>query len=128
MLIVRFQPFSAVIGGNCALLMDANRASPKAAAGAIAASVSQHTLSTHDVDGDHENDPNDPRGVGGGGVAPLRADTLAVASAHAEEDAEAHARIQSAIAVDDFPLRALECILDEATAGRDEAPSITSAL
>lgn len=121
MLIVRFQPFSAVIGGNCALLMDANRASPKAAAGAIAASVSQH-----DVEGDDENDPNYRRGVGGGKVAPFRADAFAVAdSAHAEEDAGAHASIRSVIAVDDFPLRALECILDEATAGRDEAPSIS---
>jgi hypothetical protein len=33
MLIVRFQPFSAVIGADSALLMDSNRASPKAAAG-----------------------------------------------------------------------------------------------
>ena len=40
MLIARFQPFSAVIGDNCALLMDAHRASPKAAAGAIASAVS----------------------------------------------------------------------------------------
>ena len=39
LLLVRFQPFTAVIGESCALLMDAHRASSKAAAGAIAASA-----------------------------------------------------------------------------------------
>ena len=39
LLLVRFQPFTAVIGASCALLMDAHRASSKAVAGAIAASA-----------------------------------------------------------------------------------------
>ena len=82
MLIVRFQCVSAVIGTNCVLLMGADRASPKAAAGAIAASVSQHRDSAH-----HPPD----------------------------YDARVHASLGGVIAVDDFPLRALECILDEAT-------------
>jgi hypothetical protein len=105
-----------------------------AAAGAIAASVSQHHL--HDHDYDHVNDPNHheggaakyprgdnyPDGVGGGGnlADVFCADALAAAAAggHGEEDTGAHASLGGDIAVEDFPLRALECILDEATVGR----------
>ena len=97
MLIARFQPFSAVIGDNCALLMDAHRASPKAAAGAIASAVS-----------------------GRGRPAPPLVSAVGAAQS-VDMDAGAHARISAPPdadaddAVDDFPLRALECVLDEAT-------------
>ena len=96
MLIARFQPFSAVIGDNCALLMDAHRASPKAAAGAIASAVS-----------------------GRGRPAPPLVSAVGAAQS-VDMDAGAHARISAPPdadaddAVDDF-LRALECVLDEAT-------------
>ena len=97
MLIARFQPFSAVIGDNCALLMDAHRASPKAAAGAIASAVS-----------------------GRGRPAPPLVSAVGAAQS-VDMDAGAHARISAPpdadadATVDDFPLRALECVLDEAT-------------
>ena len=115
MLIVRFQPFSAVIGNSCALLMDATRASPKAAAGAIVSALSQHSDEAEEGDnfGAHATN-NHPR-HGGDKGAPFHANTLAAVSE--EEDSRAHAVIDSDIAIDDFPLRALECILDEATAG-----------
>ena len=97
MLIARFQPFSAVIGDNCALLMDAHRASPKAAAGAIASAVS------------------------GRGRPPPPLVSAVGAAQSVDMDAGAHARISAPpdpdadAGVDDFPLRALECVLDEAT-------------
>ena len=135
MLIARFQPFSAVIGDNCALLMDSDRASskvgaqfnsspnrvpsiysppsrltPQAAAGAIAGTMSNK----HSENGNHSD----------GTV------TDAVAAAAEGFDPKMHAKIatkadshhqplrsssDAGIPVDDFPLRCLECVLDEAT-------------
>ena len=136
MLIARFQPFSAVIGDSCALLMDSDRASskvgaqfnsspnrvpsiysppsrltPQAAAGAIAGTMSNK----HSENGNHSD----------GTV------TDAVAAAAEGFDPKMHAKIatkadshhhqplwsssDAGIPVDDFPLRCLECVLDEAT-------------
>ena len=101
MLIVRFQPFSAVIGADCAMLVDAHRASPKAAAVAIARAVSARDAAA--------------AASGAGASAGPLAGAVPAAGTVAHAD-DAHAKLnESAIAVDDFPLRALECVLDEAT-------------
>ena len=97
-LIARFQACSAVIGERCALVMDAHRASPKAAAGALAASVAA-------------------RRMRGASPSPSCVDALASSGGThpaALDDTRAHAVID-AEDVDDFPLRALECVLEEAT-------------
>jgi hypothetical protein len=97
-LIARFQACSAVIGERCALVMDAHRASPKAAAGALAASVAA-------------------RRRGASSSSPSCVDALASSGGThpaALDDSRAHAVID-AEDVDDFPLRALECVLEEAT-------------
>ena len=114
MLIVRFQPFSAVIGDSCALLMDAHRASPRASAGAIAASVSQQHSDFGDYHPPNVDEETVQHAHGEVAAAPFRPDTI-TAGVSEEEDDRAHAIITNEIAVEDFPLRALECILDEAT-------------
>ena len=54
LLLVRFQPFTAVIGESCALLVDAHRSSSKAAAGAIAASAGANAETNGDGKSDAE--------------------------------------------------------------------------
>jgi magnesium transporter len=106
LLLVRFQPFTAVIGESCALLMDAHRASSKAAAGAIAASAGSAETKG---DGDDENDAHAfVRAIG--------------AAASADLDGRSHAGIslppgvaRASSSARDFPLRALEAVLNEAT-------------
>ena len=106
LLLVRFQPFTAVIGESCALLMDAHRASSKAAAGAIAASAGNAETKG---DGDDENDAHAfVRAIG--------------AAASADLDGRSHAGIslppgvaRASSSARDFPLRALEAVLNEAT-------------
>ena len=112
LLLVRFQPFTAVIGESCALLMDAHRSSSKAAAGAIAASAGANA----ETNGDGKSDAEAfVRAVG--------------ASTSADLDSRSHAGIalppgvalaaasggNGGEAARDFPLRALEAVLEEAT-------------
>ena len=112
LLLVRFQPFTAVIGESCALLMDAHRSSSKAAAGAIAASAGANA----ETNGDGKSDA----------AAFVRA---VGASTSADLDSRSHAGIalppgvalaaasggDGGEAARDFPLRALEAVLEEAT-------------
>ena len=99
LLLVRFQPFTAVIGETSALLMDAHRASPKAAAGAIAQSV-----------GSNENQMENE----------FASVVHAIGAASAVDlDGRSHAGICESDTTNttstDFPLRALEAVLEEAT-------------
>ena len=113
LLLVRFQPFTAVIGASCALLMDAHRASSKAVAGAIAASAGNA-----ETNGDGRSDAEAfVRAVGAATSADLDGRSHAgiasppgvtLASAGNADGAEAEK-------AEDFPLRALEAVLEEAT-------------
>ena len=137
MLIARFQPFSAVIGDSCALLMDSDRASSKVRFGCppeIPAfphpgrrDLTPAPPVTPPFPGRRRRhrgrDEQQKRGRRGHAL------TDAVAASSEGIDPIVHARIATSsvehktsassssadIPVDDFPLRALECVLDEAT-------------
>ena len=112
LLLVRFQPFTAVIGASCALLMGAHRASSKAAAVAIAASAKNA-----ETNGLGRSDAEAfVRAVGAATSADLDDRSHAgVAKPAGETRASVGGGEGAETKQADFPLRALEAVLEEAT-------------
>ena len=110
LLLVRFQPFTAVIGEHSALLMDAHRASPKAAAGAIAVAVG----SLH-----HTSKSSFVRAIGAASAAHVDGRSHAGIELQLSDDTvggrDTHNSPSTSSQKADFPLRALEAVLEEAT-------------
>ena len=112
LLLVRFQPFTAVIGESCALLVDAHRSSSKAAAGAIAASAGANA----ETNGDGKSDAEAfVRAVGAATSADLDSRSHAGISLPPGVALAAAGGGNGGDAARDFPLRALEAVLEEAT-------------